>query len=317
MHNNKIVILGNTNLQYSWFVLTFKQGLKLNGYDVFEIDYRSTHVNAIRNKLTEIKPLCTFTHLTFHPIKPLDEMLDMFKTLRRKYGIKFVHVLADARHEPRYNGDISSSFDLALVSQLQNLQKFSNYWKIPTYFCPYSSLTYDSMVQPVPELSFDIPVFTGNPNAHADRSKFIKSLQKIMPIKIFITQSKNDLRHKTLELSASARCILGLCTGYDIDGYIDVRPFQFLGTGAFMIIRKFKGMDDIIPDDLYIPFYSYNDPYVVKELFEEWKDKNTIPIRRSAFDFIQRYHSSKVRMENVINTIEGKQDSVKALLGEL
>jgi len=29
-----IVILGNTNLQYSWFVLTFKQGLKLNGYNI-------------------------------------------------------------------------------------------------------------------------------------------------------------------------------------------------------------------------------------------------------------------------------------------
>jgi len=76
-------------------------------------------------------------------------------------------------------------------------------------------------------------------------------LDKKLKIEKFQTQSKNDIRHKTSEVSASAQCILGFCTGYDIDGFIDVRPFQYMGAGAVMITRKFKGMDDIIPDDLY------------------------------------------------------------------
>jgi len=138
-----------------------------------------------------------------------------------------------------------------------------------------------------------------------------------MPIEIFITQSKHDLRNRTPELSVSAKCILGLCTGYDIKHYTDVRPWQYLGTGAFMIMRKFNGIDDIIPDDLYIPFEGYNNPQVVKDLFEQWEDKDTMFMRKSAFDFIQTYHSSKVRMENIINVIEGKQDTVRAMLDEL
>jgi hypothetical protein len=47
----KAVILGNTNLGYSWFVQTFTQGLMLNGVDVGHIDYKSTPLPQIRNKI--------------------------------------------------------------------------------------------------------------------------------------------------------------------------------------------------------------------------------------------------------------------------
>jgi hypothetical protein len=96
------------------------------------------------------------------------------------------------------------------------------------------------MAEPVKDLMFKKPIFTGSPNSHKDRSQFIKKLQEIMPIKIVTTKSSENLRGRTPELSVSAKCILGLCTGYDIGGYIDVRPFQYLGTGACMIMRKFK-----------------------------------------------------------------------------
>jgi hypothetical protein len=85
------------------------------------------------------------------------------------------------------------------------------------------------------------------------------------------------MRHRTQELSASAKCVMGLCTGYDVDHYIDVRPFQYLGSGACMITRKFKGMDDIIPPDLYYPFEGYNqkDAKYVKELYQRILKTNT------------------------------------------
>jgi hypothetical protein len=121
-----------------------------------------------------------------------------------------------------------------------------------------------------------------------------------MSIKIFKTQSGEDLRNKTRSLSVSAKCILGLCVGYEIDGYMDVRPFQYLGTGAFMIMRKFKGMGSYIPDDLYVPFHSYEDPKVVKELWNYWKDRNTEKVRKSAFEYVQYHHSCKKRISNAL-----------------
>lgn len=148
--------------------------------------------------------------------------------------------MQDARHEPRFAERLDGVFDLALVGQIQNIPKFQNYWNIPVYFFPYSSLTYQRIAPQNKNLAFNEPVFTGSPQAHRDRSAFIAALQRIMPIRIFQTKSGNDLRDKNAELSSSAQCILGLCTGYDIGGYMDVRPFQYLGAGACMIMRKFK-----------------------------------------------------------------------------
>lgn len=303
----KVVLLGNTNLLYSWFVRSFRQGFQLLGHTVHHIDYRATPIDQIKSQLYQLKPDIMFVHLTFHPgIKPLDQIMQLYADIRRDCGTKIIHYLADARHEPRYAKDISSGIDMALLSQTENLEKFGNYWGVPTFYCPYSAMTQENMALPVEDLMFKNPVFTGSPDSHPDRSQFIRYLQKLTKIEIFQTQSPQDLRNRTAELSTSATCILGLCTGYDIGGYIDVRPFQYLGAGAFMIIRKFKDMDKIIPDDLYIPFYGYeySDAEFVSEEFCYWKYENTLPIRQSAFDYMQRYHSSKVRMSEILDYLK-------------
>jgi hypothetical protein len=303
------VILGNTKLNYSWFVLTFRQGLKLNGVDVKEIDYKSTPLAQIRKKLLDIKPDLIFTHLSFHQhIYPTPAVLQLFKELKSKMDVKIIHTCNDARTHDRYMGDLRGCFDMAFVGSYPMVKNCTPAFKIPVFYMPYSSLTYDKMANINPELAFHIPVFTGSPGAHRtgwadNRAGFIEALQKIMPLKIFKTQSGQDLRKRTPELSVSAKCILGLCVGYEIDGYIDVRPFQYLGTGAFMIMRKFMGMDLIIPDSYYVSFDSYDDPMVVKDLWDEWKNKNTWKMREDAFDYVQHYHSSKARLANVLELL--------------
>ena len=67
----------------------------------------------------------------------------------------------------------------------------------------------------------------------------------------------------------------------------------------------------------FLPHDSYKNPFVVKELWNEWKRKDTTKIREKAFNFIQKYHSSKVRMDNTLKVIMGRQNSVKALIDEL
>jgi hypothetical protein len=307
----KAVILGNTKMNYSWFVLTFRQGLKLNGVEVIEIDYKSTPLSQIRTKILQIKPDVIFTHLSFHNhIYPTPAILQLFKEIKSKMDVKIVHTCNDARTKDRYMGDLRGCFDIALVGSYPMVNNCTPAFKIPVFYMPYSSLTYDKMGNVDPQLAFNIPIFTGSPGAHRtgwidNRAAFIESLQKIMPLKIFKTQSGEDLRKRTPQLSVSAKCILGLCVGYEIDGYIDVRPFQYLGTGAFMIMRTFMNMDDIIPNDLYVPFDSYNDPNVVKELWDEWKSKDTSKMRHYAFDYMQHYHSSKVRIKSVLDILKG------------
>lgn len=303
----KVCILGNTNLNYSWFVLTYRQGLKRNGCEVHEVDYKSQSLASIRDQLVSMKPKYVFTHLTFHQsINNLSSILQMYKEVTKKVGTKFVHTCNDARVVDRYMGDISDVIYMAFVGTLELVQNGLAAWNIPVYYTPYSSLCYEKMAKPVGELAFTIPIFTGSYGSHQDRKDFIDRLVKRIQIGCISTQSTNDLRHRTHELSASAKCILGLCTGYDIDGYIDVRPFQYLGSGACMIMRKYKKMDGLIPDHLYYPFTSYGADGV-NQLLEHWEriqKTDTRPMQESAFEFMQKNHSCEVRLKFVLEMLE-------------
>lgn len=308
----KVVLLGNTKLNYSWFIKTHRQGLKRNGVEVFEIDYKSNPLVNIKQMLMGIKADYVFEHLTFHThINPIDMVLQIFKDVKNTVGTKFIHSCNDARFEDRYMGDISDVFHSGFVGTYPMVENCSKAWKIPVFYSPYSSLCYSEIANPVPELSFADPIFTGSPNAHRtgwadNRAQFIEDLMKSMRIKIFRTQSSEDLRKYSHELSASARCILGLVVGYEINHYIDVRPFQYLGSGACMIMRKFPNTEDIIPDDLYYSFDSYGKEGVeaVQSAWKRIQKTNTWPMRRKAFNYIQQNHSCKIRLKQILECIE-------------
>ena len=301
----KAVILGNTNLGYSWFYLTYKQGLQLNGVSVYDIDYKSNSLDIIKKKLLSLKPNLCFTHLTFHQqINPIDKVLQVYSDVSKQVGTKFIHTCNDSRTEDRYMGDVSHAYYMGMVGTFGMQQNCQRAWGIPVHYVPYSSLVYYQMAIPVKELAFKEAIFTGSPGAHPTRQDFIYRLGQKIPIKIFQTQSSNDLRHRTSELSTSAKCILGLSVGYEkTPGYIDVRPFQYLGAGACMIIRKFSNMDNFIPDSLYYPITSYGDDGVVEAVdhYHRILKEDTSEMQKAAFGYIQRFHSCKIRIKEVLD----------------
>jgi hypothetical protein len=317
----KIFILGNWNLQYSWFVKTFQEGFMRNGYEVYGMDLKHNlkdRLDIIESYIKELNPMYIFDHMSFRDHPKRNDLFDVYHRAR-KQGSKVIHVLGDAYLE-RYRGDLRTIFDCVLLGKTQNMKRLSSEWKVPIHYCLYSSLCYDKIVEPMPNLvDFKELVFTGNPNIHKDRSKFLHELNKIMPLRVFQTQSANDKRNQTRELSSTATAILGACTGYDVNGYIDVRPFQYMGAGACMIMRKFKDMDTIFPDDIYYPFDSYDDPHVVKELFDRAKSdmSDNIEMRQKAFDFIQTHHNCEKRMADVVEVIEGRKDYIPQRLDEI
>jgi len=320
----KIVILGNTGNNpfdaYSWFVRTTAQGFYLNGHEVVGFDYKSHSIEQIRDFLFDYKPNILFTHLTFHNKHDKFTIMDIFNNLRSLIGTIVIHTLSDARTEPRYNGDISHAFDMALISTYKNIDKFQKYWNIPVYYWPYSSLTYDSRGKYKKELDFKKPVFPGNPGSHKDRTEFVQKLQSNMDIKVIKTKSKDDIRNRTLNFSASSSAVLCLSTRYEMNnGFTDVRPYQFGGSGSIMICRPHDIQKYIIPEDLYFTFYSYDNKGLeqVKEHWEKIKkmsDNEKDEMKQKVFDFIQKYHSSKVRMAQTIELIEGKREKLDIFL---
>lgn len=319
MKKYNICILGNVeenNIMnsYSWFVKTVYDGFTSLGHNVFGLNYRKNNLDKIWSFLFSTNIDILFTHLTFHKAHDISKIMEIFDDLRRLKNITIIHTLQDAREEPRHYGDISHGFDLVLVSQYKNIPKFENYWNIPVYYWPYSALTQKHLDRPIPELKFNIPVFTGNKDSHKDRKNFINLLQKYQSIKVFKTGSKNDKRKVSSRLSVSTPAILGLSTRYNwsIDGYIDVRPWQYLGQGACMICRPHIGQDRLIPPDLYytIPDYTDSSARLVKEYFQEILKIDTWPMRKEVFEYIQRYHSSKERMKNTLEVVEGKKSKI-------
>jgi hypothetical protein len=235
----------------------------------------------------------------------------MYRDVHSRTGTIFCHTCNDAREEDRYMGSVDGAYQAAFVGTHALATNCHKAWNIPVYYTPYSSLCYDSVAPINPELAFSSPVFTGSPNAHRkgwadNRAQFIEDLQKVIPIEIFKTLSVNDLRARSHELSSSAKCILGLCVGYEIDGYIDVRPFQYLGSGACMIMRKFPNTEDIIPPDIYYTIHGYDQQAVedVKFLWEEIQRVDTNPMREEAFNYIQQNHSCKIRIAEVLRRLE-------------
>jgi len=301
----KVVLLGNTKLGYSWFILTHRQGLQMNEVEVIDLDYKSHSLQQIKKFILDVKPDYVFDHMSMHEsVNTISNVLTTFKEIAN-HGIKIVHFCHDARTYDRYMGNLQGIFHMGFVGTHEMVNNCEDAWDIPVFYSPYSSLCYERMANPAPDLQFKEAVFTGSPNSHPDRASFIQRLSKKIPIKIFQTQSGQDLRHRTPELSASAKCILGLCTGYNIPGYIDVRPFQYLGTVACFIARKFK--ENIIPEDIYFPFYSYDNEGVEQAVFHYnmIQKLDTREIQEIAFNYIQQHHSCKVRIKDVLDKLGG------------
>lgn len=320
----RILVVGNVDSNitgaYSWFVKNVYEGCTALGHQVAGVDFKTLPTHKIREVIWSFKPHIIFTHLTFHKhgLVRLDEVMTMYAEARKQLGAKVIHYMFDARREPRYSRNISEAFDCAFVSNLEAARKFPKIWGIPVHYSQYACRMYKEMAQPAKDIQVgDTLVFTGSPGSYpGQRQTLLKGLKKLVPMTTFVTGSPQDLRFRSHELSATAKGILSVSFGYDVEGFIDTRPWQYLGSGAFLILKVFDGMEDVLPAGLYKPFYTF-DPYEVKIIWEEWFAKDTLPMRQNAFQFMQQYHACDKRMADTLDVIFEKRNSVRIFLGDL
>ena len=307
MRPYRFVILGNIQNYYSHFLYGALEGSIRCGAWSKTVQLINRSVNDIRNEIDFMKPDFIIGHMFFGPLR--QDVLQMLSEFRKKYNTKILYHMGDARNQPRYPHPIDQWVDLGLVNH-GDYQKFSNIWRIPTIHWPYFALYQKEIADYDPMYDCNM-AFTGDLDSskhHGPRGRFIQQIRNLIDIKVFPTPQTGNTRFQTAELSSSAKGVLGMQMGTNIPLYQDVRPFQYCGAGALYFHDQCDSMDTFFePYEHYIP-YDRDNARHLKEQYEKYaiKDpKEGQRIRGKAFDYTQRYHSTKERMQSVINYFEG------------
>lgn len=314
----RIALLGDITRYFSYFIAGVQEGAVRNGCWYRPIDIRQPK-NVIANCLNEFVPDLLFVHCLFTKNFNPEEKFDLLAGVRRKYGTKVLYHLGDARTEPRHPHNISTFVDAALVNQTGNIPKFENIWKIKCYHWPYACFYQKQIADPVSKFKHDL-VFTGKHGGggvHADRTKFINDLQKIMKVKIYPDTEYPDTKLLTADISASAKAVLGVCVmNQNIYLYTDVRPVQFCGSGGFLMQYKNAGMEKMFENEKHLVWFEHNNPGKFVELYNRWMKcpSEVTKVRKQGFEFCQKHHSCQRRIEDIINIVYCGQKDTKILL---
>jgi hypothetical protein len=302
----RIICLGNFAEYYSYFLMNVQQGAFLNGHLCRPVPLFGQGLNQIKEQISWFKPHLVLAHMIFNQAphhRP--DVLEMLRKIRSKGALVGYHA-GDARDVPRYPQSIKDYVDFALVNHWPLLPSYK-VWNVPCYHWPYAALNQKSIGDRIPEFFCEL-AFTGalgDNEHHAPRTKFINSIKNNIKLKVFPTETSGNTRFQTSELAASADAVLGFQMGLNMPGYLDVRPFQYIGAGALYFHDKCQAMDQFfVPYDHYIPFERDN----VKDFLEKYNlwAKNPsryLAIKEKGFNYCQQHHSSQSRMKSIINAV--------------
>jgi hypothetical protein len=304
----RVAILGKCTTYPSYFNIGALEGAYRNECLAFPIPLLpQADISYIKNQIDFYKPDYLLCHCIFDR-KPWnrDIMFQILNKARKKWGTKVCYHMGDARKTPRYPHDISDIVDLGLVNHGE-FESFSKIWDIPTIHWPYGCLYQKKIAAKNNDLIGEI-VFTGGLDSgehHNERRVFVSELSKRYKIKTFPDKKYGNSMFMTDVVSASYNAVLGTQMGKDIHLYEDVRPFQYVGSGAVYFHEDHENMNKFFGDYVhYIP-YKPNDVDDFMKKYTQYCDN--MSIRKNAFEFGQKYHSTKERFRMVLDFFDGGQ----------
>lgn len=317
----RIVGLGDYANYYSYFTGGILHGAAECGAWFRPVSLFGQSLQAVKDQVNFFKPHIILAHMIFNK-KPHDRD-HVFEMLRgfRKDGIKICYHMGDARKLPRYEGDISEIVDMGLVNN-SIFDKFSKIWNVPCYHWPYGCMPQNDILNynSVPNIYKCVVGFTGslstNPNhVHFGRTRFVNTLEDNgIEIRTFPNSETGNTRFQTAEMATGADRILGFGMGEDIDGYLDVRPFQYIGAGAVYTHNISAAMDKFFVSGIhYIAYRDVND--FINKL--RYGPRMVESIRRQGFEFCQKHHSMKARVQFILDLFDGKVDKPKIYLEDV
>jgi spore maturation protein CgeB len=102
---------------------------------------------------------------------------------------------------------------------------------------------------------------------------------------------------------------LGIHQGHNIHGYLDTRPFQYCGAGALYFHDRNDAIEQFFQKGIhYVEYGKFNvEDFTEKFNYYQENKQAGKDIRRQAFEYCQKHHNSKVRIQQAIDTIEGRK----------
>jgi hypothetical protein len=313
-YQRRIATLGLWNSWFSYYLHCTLQGSILNGAFFRPLEIKRNPA-IIEKEIDYFKPQIIFTHAIFQ--QDNEYILDLFNMLeivRKRWNIKVVLQEGDPKFEPRFKEKINRIVDLALINN-QFTEKFSTIWGIPCIYWPYFCMVQDSILEQNKYALADV-AFSGNVSenrtenhVHYGRKEFLDKIGKQFNVRIYPDNKIGNSRFYTPEVAASSKVVLGIHQGHNITGYLDTRPFQYIGAGALYFHDKAEIMEKIFKPGFHYVQYNRFD---VKSFYDEYNyfvNKNPEEgnkIRQQGFEYCQKYHSSKVRIKFIIDVLEGK-----------
>jgi hypothetical protein len=305
----RIATLGDYSRYYSALLYGTMEGSILLGAWFRPIDLYSSTPESIEKQIDFFRPHLLFCHCIFNTDLINEELWNVLARAKSK-GTVILYHQGDARKYPRYDGDISRFVSGALMNH-KLFEPFESMWKVPCTYWPYAAFVQKELVLlKTPEFECDV-AFTGgladDPASvhHYPRTQFIRDLQREsgLNVKVFPNEQIINTRFQTPELSASAEAVLGVQMGVDIPGYIDVRPFQYIGAGALYFHDSESEVEKTFISGEHFVSYKRGNIGSFLDQFKRFtgvNKKEGDKVRLAGWRFCQENHSTKVRVLDAI-----------------
>ncbi len=314
----RLATLGDWDNYLSYFLFGTMQGAILNGAWHRPIPFFNHPINFIKEQIMWFKPHAILSHMIFQG-KGHHNRDDVFQMLRdvRRQGTKIIYHAGDPRSVPRYIGPINDIVDFALCNHLL-LKEYSEIWKVPCFHWPYMAL-YQKDIGEFDRNYACGMAFTGAIDGgkhHGPRSNFIRRIKERLDIRTFPTPETGNTRFQTAELSTSAKSVLGVQMGLDIPGYLDVRPFQYIGAGALYFHDRCKSMNQFFKEGIHYIGYERDNSMDLINQWNYYVRENPSAgnlIKQQGFAYCQKYHDTRERVRAVLDILEGKEYKIHYL----
>jgi hypothetical protein len=323
----RIVILGDHQKYYSWFLAGMNQGFILNGHLTYSISIRQKPVQ-IEEQINFFKPHILACHMIFseHLVDAegkayeRESLHEVISRARRKWGTKIVYQEGDAKTGPRFPYSVMDLIDLGLINS-QSTKEYTELLKVKCIHFPYFALCQNEIE--VPDNIFRTQMsFAGNisprkeGHLHYGRYEFIEKLKHKLEMKIYPDKNIGNSKFCTAQLAASSSSVLGIHQGFKVTGYLDTRPWMYCGAGGLYFHDSAPAMDLFFEDKVhYVKYNRFNVEDIYNKYMYYMSENREAGdrIRKEAFKYCQTYHTSKHRVKAVLDILENGGDKIPGL----
>ena len=109
----------------------------------------------------------------------------------------------------------------------------------------------------------------------------------------------------------SVEITLGHSWHNDADMYTSNRLFIVLGNGGFYLCNRFKNMEEMWGIGKHLDVFDNKEEAVEKIKYYQSHPKEREEIRKCGFEYVQKYHNYTIRLQNLLDIVNEKNEQIK------